>query len=187
MMPCWIFKTSYSVLVVCPAGTGSRERHRTPRARTAVPRPLHTADLGVPDARTSAAVQLGERGEWKGTLSGTGWTLPPGSGRISGKGGRGVPTLSEAFASAGRVGGGGVVFPVFGLRLHGRRFIPGMEHYHPRLRFWLRYIIERSTLNANVRGLLPTFRAFFFVFACFSVVWVLIHTLTYLCFVSIVW
>ena len=33
-----------------------------------VPRPPHTAALGVPGERTGAAVQLGERGAWKGAL-----------------------------------------------------------------------------------------------------------------------
>ena len=38
----------------------------TPRGRATAPRPPHTATLGVVGERSGAAVQLGERGAWKG-------------------------------------------------------------------------------------------------------------------------
>ena len=46
------------------------------------PRPPHTAALGVPGEQTGAAVQIGERGAWKGALP---WTvsLVPGKGGVS--------------------------------------------------------------------------------------------------------
>ena len=46
------------------------------RRRTDVPRPPHTAALGVLGNKTAAAAQLGERGAWKGALPGTGRSLP---------------------------------------------------------------------------------------------------------------
>ena len=56
----WIFTTE-SVLVGFrkPAAL---ERHPTARGRATVPRPSHTAALGVPGERTGANAQLGEGG-----------------------------------------------------------------------------------------------------------------------------
>ena len=51
-----------SVFQYAPRNTGSPERQLTPLGCATVPRRPHTTALGVACERTSADVQLGERG-----------------------------------------------------------------------------------------------------------------------------
>ena len=61
----------YVQYIYSPRSNGSPERHTTSRGRTAVPRLLHTAALGMSVEGRGAAVQLSERGPSKGALPGT--------------------------------------------------------------------------------------------------------------------
>ena len=88
------------------------------RPRATAPLLHHTAALGVPGERRSAAVELGNRGTSKGVLPGAACSVP-GKGGDPGKGG--VSIVS-----------GGVYFPGFfsvssflRFHLYGRRFFRG--------------------------------------------------------------
>ena len=92
---------------------------------------------GTIGERTGPDVKLGERGASKGIPPGTACSISrkewfPRGGRLSNIfGEEGLPTFSEAFPSPDffRV-------PCLGFRLDGRRFFPGMEHYHPYREFF---------------------------------------------------
>ena len=58
-MSLWIFRAESVSALAAP------ERHPTIGGRAAVPHPLRTATLGVPDERRGAEAKLGERRELK--------------------------------------------------------------------------------------------------------------------------
>ena len=159
----WIFRTCW--VRACPRGTGSPDRHWTPRARATTPRPSHTAALGAPGKRRGAAVELGERGAWEGALPGTACSVPGNGGDPRDR--RGFHRFWKAFHSRDffcRV-------LVFGFPFVWKAFFFRVWNTIIPLVFFcilaLGSAVERSTMNADdFPGSSPTFRASFCFFNC---------------------
>ena len=138
------------------------ERHRIPRGRSTVPHPPHTAAQGVIGERKGPNAKLGERGASKGALPGTACSVP-GKGADFRPGREGFPTLSEAFPS--RYFCSCPLFEVF--QLYGRRFLPGMEHYHPPRGYF--FVSPDIWPSGRASGSVPTGQWFKPSFFCFFV------------------